>query len=101
MDEWQIKFGTTYVDLISSYVDIWITCLVFKTTCIDRRIPLREGAFFLYENDVFFLRWIRGIRAIKARACVSLRRRHIGELGARCLSTISRGGVGLSATVSI
>ena len=27
----------------------WIfgfTCLVFKTTCIDRRIPLREGAFF-------------------------------------------------------
>jgi len=35
----------------------WIfgfTCLVFKTTCIDRRIPLREGAFF-FTRMTFFL----------------------------------------------
>ena len=24
-------------------------CLVFKTTCVDRRIPLREGTFFFME----------------------------------------------------
>ena len=31
---------------------MWIfklACLVFKTTCVDRRIPLREGAFFFME----------------------------------------------------
>ena len=28
---------------------IGFTCLVFKTTCIDRRIPLREGAFSFTE----------------------------------------------------
>ena len=34
----------------------WIfgfTCLVFKTTCIDRRIPLREGAFFFTRIALF------------------------------------------------
>ena len=28
-------------------------CLVFKTTCIDRRIPLREGAFFFMGMVLF------------------------------------------------
>ena len=28
-------------------------CLVFKTTCIDRRIPLREGAFFFTRRTLF------------------------------------------------
>ena len=54
----------------------WIfgfTCLVFKTTCIDRGKPLREGAFSSREQR-FSLRWIRGILAIRRRACVSLRR---------------------------
>ena len=34
----------------------WIfgfTCLVFKSTCIDRRIPLREGAFFFTGMVLF------------------------------------------------
>ena len=34
----------------------WIfgfACLVFKTTCIDRRIPLREGAFFFKRTMLF------------------------------------------------
>ena len=34
----------------------WIfgfTCLVFKTTYIDRRIPLREGAFFFTRRTLF------------------------------------------------
>ena len=28
-------------------------CLVFKTTCIDRRIPLREDAFFFTRTMLF------------------------------------------------
>ena len=40
--------------LISTYVDIvGFTCLVFKTTCIDRRIPLREDAFFFTRTMLF------------------------------------------------
>ena len=34
----------------------WIfgfTCLVFKTTCIDRGKPLREGAFFFTGTALF------------------------------------------------
>ena len=34
----------------------WIfgfTYLVFKTTCIDRRIPLREGAFSFMSRTLF------------------------------------------------
>ena len=34
----------------------WIfgfTYLVFKTTCVDRRIPLREGAFFFTRRTLF------------------------------------------------
>ena len=30
-----------------------LTCLVFKTTYIDRRIPLREGAFFFTRTMLF------------------------------------------------
>ena len=30
-----------------------LTCLVFKTTCIDRRIQLREGAFFFTRRTLF------------------------------------------------
>ncbi|KDU80003.1 hypothetical protein HMPREF1121_00751 [Porphyromonas sp. KLE 1280] len=34
----------------------WIfgfACLVFKTTCVDRRIPLWEGAFFFTRTMLF------------------------------------------------
>ena len=37
----------------STYVDIGFTYLVFKTTCIDRKIPLREGAFFFTRRTLF------------------------------------------------
>ena len=30
-----------------------LTYLVFKSTCIDRRIPLREGAFFFARTMLF------------------------------------------------
>ena len=50
-------------------------------------------ALFSSREWYFFLRWIRGIRAIKRRAYVSLRKGHIGQLGVRCLSTISRTGL--------
>ena len=30
-----------------------MTCLVFKTTCIDREKPLREGAFFFTRTMLF------------------------------------------------
>ena len=30
-----------------------MTCLVFKTTCIDREKPLREGAFFFVRMALF------------------------------------------------
>ena len=30
-----------------------MTCLVFKTTCIDREKPLREDAFFFTKTMLF------------------------------------------------
>ena len=41
------------MDLISTFVDIGLTCLVFKPTYIDRRIPLRESAFFFTRRMLF------------------------------------------------
>ena len=56
-------------------------------------------ALFSSREGHFFLRWIRGIRAIKRRACPITSERHIGELGVRCLSTLHR-GQDSAATVS-
>ena len=39
--------------LISTYMDIGLTCLVFKTTCIDVEKPLRESAFFFTRRTLF------------------------------------------------
>ena len=53
VDEWQISLG--YVRG-SNYLRTWIfgfTCLVFKTTCIDRKIPLHEGAFSFMRRTPF------------------------------------------------
>ena len=47
-------------------------------------------ALFSSRERRFFLRWIRGIRAIRRRACVTTSERHIGELGVRYLSTLNR-----------
>ena len=48
-------------------------------------------ALFSSREWYFFLRWIRGIFAIRRRACLTALERHIGELGVRCLGTLNRG----------
>ena len=53
VDEWQIVWGYVTWDDKSTCVDIWIYAPGFKTTCIDRRIPLREGAFFFVRRTLF------------------------------------------------
>ena len=65
-------------------------CLVFKTTCIDRRIPLREGAFFFTRRTLFPPLDKRNTRDKVKGLCITSER-HIGELGVRCLSTLNRG----------
>ena len=66
------------------------TCLVFKTTCIDRRIPLREGAFFFTKTMLFPSLDKRNTRD-KAKDLRITSKRYIGVLGVRCLSTLNRG----------
>ena len=61
----------------------WIfgfTHLVFKTTCIDRRIPLREGAFFFTKTMLFPSLDQRNTRD-KAKDLRITSKRYIGELG--------------------
>ena len=48
-------------------------------------------ALFSSREGHFFLRWIRGILAIRRRACLITSERYIGELGVRCLSTLGGG----------
>ena len=48
-------------------------------------------ALFPSREGHFSLRWIRGIHAIRRRACLLTSERYIGELGVRCLSTTNRG----------
>ena len=48
-------------------------------------------ALFSSREGHFSLRWIRGILAIRRRGLCISSERYIGELGVRCLSTISRG----------
>ena len=54
---------------------------------------------FSSRERCFSLRWIRGIHAIKRRACPITSERHLGELGMRYLSTLNR-GQDSAATVS-
>ena len=71
----------------------WIfgfTYLVFKSTCIDREKPLREGAFFFTRMALFPPLDKRNTRD-KAKGVRISSERHIGELGVRCLSTLNRG----------
>ena len=48
-------------------------------------------ALFSSRECLFSLRWIRGILAIRRRACVSLRRGISGSRALRYLSTLNRG----------
>ena len=71
----------------------WIfgfTCLVFRTTCIDRGKPLREGAFSFTGTALFPPLDKRNTRDKEKGLCITSER-HVGELGVRCLSTLSRG----------
>ena len=67
-----------------------LTCLVFKTTYIDAEKPLCEGAFFFTRRTLFPPLDKRNTRD-KAKGLRIASKRYIGELSARCLSTISRG----------
>ena len=66
-----------------------MTYLVFKTTCIDRENPLREGAFSFTRRTLFPPLDKKNTRD-KARSLCITSERYIGELGVRCLSTINR-----------
>ena len=71
----------------------WIfgfTCLVFKTTYIDRGKALREDAFFFTRRTLFPPLDKRNTRD-KAKGLRITSERYIVGLGARCLSTMSRG----------
>ena len=63
--------------------------LVFKTTCVDREIPLREDAFFFTRTMLFPPLNKRNTHDEAKGLCITSKR-HIGELGARCLSTLNR-----------
>ena len=71
----------------------WIfgfTCLVFKTTYIDRRKPLRNGAFS-FTIIVLFPPLNKRSICDKAKGLRITSERRIGELGVRCLSPLNRG----------
>ena len=62
-----------------------LTCLVFKTTYIDRRKPLREGAFFFTRRTLFPPLDKRNTRD-KAKGLCITSERHIPQywMGTRC-----------------
>ena len=59
--------------------------LVIKTTCVDRRISLREGAFFFTRRTLFPPLDKRNTRD-KVKGLRVSSERHIGELGADALA---------------
>ena len=71
----------------------WIfgfACLVFKTTCIDRRIPLRGGAF-IFTRIALFPPLDKKNVCDKAKGLRITSVRYIVGLSVRCLSIINRG----------
>ena len=64
--------------------------MAFKTTYIDRRIPLREGAFSFTRRTLSPPLDKRNTRD-KAKGLRITSARHSGELGVRHLSTLNRG----------
>ena len=89
VDEWQISLG--YVRGSNIYVRGY---LGLRTWSLRLRTQIGKfhyvKALFSSREGDFSLRWIRGIRAIRRRACLTSSERHIGELGGRCLSRINR-----------
>ena len=66
-----------------------LTCLVFKTTYVDRGKALREGAFSFIRTMLFPPLGKRNTHD-KAKGLCIASKRYIGELGVRRLSTINR-----------
>ena len=62
-------------------------CLVFKTTCVDREKPLREGAFFFARMILFPPLNKRDTRD-KAKGLCITSGRHIEALGVRYLISL-------------
>ena len=67
-----------------------LTCLVFKTTYIDRGKPLRKGAFSFTGMMLFPPLDKRNTRD-KTKGLRVSSERYIGDLGARCLGILNRG----------
>ena len=90
VDEWQISLG--YVRGSNIYVRGY---LGLHTWSLRLRTQIGKfhyvKALFSPQEGHFSLRWIRGICAIRRRACLTSSERHIGELGRRCYSRINRG----------
>ena len=89
-DEWLISL--IYVRGSNIYVRGYLD---LRTWSLRLHTQTKESHYvkvlFPSREQHFSLRWVRGIRAISRRACVSLRKGHIGELGVRYLSTLNRG----------
>ena len=90
VDEWQISLG--YVRGSNIYVrGYWD----LRAWSLRLRAQTEENhyvkALFSSRERCFSLRRIRGILAIRRRACVSLRRSISGNWASRCLSTLNRG----------
>ena len=87
-DEWQKSLG--YVRGSNIYVRglFEFMYLVFKTTCIDRRKPLREGAFFFTRRMLIPPLNKRNTRD-KAKGLCITSGRPIGGLGVRYLSALN------------
>ena len=82
VDEWQISLG--YVRGSNIYVRGYLDLRAwsFKTTCIDRGKPRREGAFFFTRMTLSPPLDKRNTRD-KAKSLCIPSERHIGEMGVR------------------
>ena len=89
-DEWQISLD--YVRSSNIYVRGYLD---LRAWSLNLRAQTEENhyvkALFPSRERCFSLRWIRGILAIRRRACVALRRDMSGSRALRCLSTLNRG----------
>ena len=89
VDEWQISLD--YVRgsniYVRGYLDLRAWSLRLRTQTEENHYV---KALFSSRERCFSLRRIRGILAIRRRACVSLRRSISGNWASRCLSTLNR-----------
>ena len=90
VDEWQISLG--YVRSSNIYVRGYLN---LRAWSLRLRAQIEKNdygrALFPSRERCFSLCWIRGILAIRRRACVSLQRNISESRALRCLSTLNRG----------